>query len=159
MGKIIREKHHRLTPECYTGHQIVVFTLCVQERKSVFTNNNIVEYFRNTLLEEAHRQQCDIHMYLFMPDHLHLIIEGKSDDANILKMVNGFKQRTGYWLYQHRHEFHWQKDYYDHIIRNSEDLRKQIEYILQNPVRKGIVVDWKQFPHKGSTVYNFDEWS
>jgi len=158
MGKLIREKHHRLASECYIGHLIVAFTLCIQERKPIFADKNIVEYFRDALLDEIHKQRCDIHVYLFMPDHLHIIVEGKADDANILEMINKFKHRTGFWLYQHWREFRWQKDYYDHIIRNTDDLRKQIEYILQNPFRKEIVVDWKQFPHKGSTVYNFDEW-
>ncbi len=158
MGKLIREKHHRLAPECYIGHVIVALTMRVKASKPIFIFHNIVECFRDILLDEAHKQQCGIHVYLFMPDHLHLIIEGTSDNANILKMVNKFKQQTGYWLYQHKREFHWQKDYYDHIIRNSEDLRKQIEYILQNPVRKGIVVDWKLYPYKGSTIYNFDDW-
>ncbi|MBA4313396.1 MAG: hypothetical protein C0417_12300 [Chlorobiaceae bacterium] len=158
MGMLIREKHHRLTPDSYIGQQIVAFTLCVQQRKPIFTDNDIVEYFRKILLEEAAKQQCNIHVYLFMPDHLHLIIEGMSDHSNNLQLVDKFKHRTGCWLYLHRREFHWQKDYYDHIIRNNEDLRKQIEYILNNPVRKGFVVDCKQFPHKGSTIYNFDEW-
>ena len=155
---MVLEKHHRLTPECYIGHQIVAFTMRVKKSKSIFTFNNIVEYFRDALLYKAREQQCDIHVYLFMPDHLHLIIEGTSDNADIIKMVNKFKQRTGFWLYQHRPDFHWQKDYYDHIIRNSDDLRKQIDYILNNPVRKGIVADWKHFENKCSTINNFDEW-
>ena len=158
MGKLIREKHHRLPPECYIGHQIVAFTMCAKERKPIFYDYNVVECFRNILLREAKKRLCDIHIYLFMPDHLHLIIEGASHNTNILQMVNMFKQKTGYWLHQQRSDFKWQKDYYDHIILNNDDLRNQIRYILQNPIREGIVVDWKEYPHKGSTIYNFDEW-
>jgi putative transposase len=158
MERVIREKHHRLPAECYIGHHIIAFTLCLRERKSGFTDHNTVKIFSNILLEEASRYQSNIHIYLFMPDHLHLIVEGKSDTSNIQKMINTFKQRTGYWFYKHRPELCWQKDYYDHIIRNHEDLRKQIEYILNNPIRKGIISDWRAFPHKNSTVHNFNDW-
>jgi hypothetical protein len=50
------------------------------------------------------------------------------------------------------------KNFYDHIIRNDENYEKVIYYILNNPVRAGIVDHWKKYPYKGSTVYNFDEW-
>jgi len=33
----------------------------------------------------------------------------------------------------------WQRSAFDHIIRVGEDLKKIIEYIMNNPVRKGIV--------------------
>ena len=34
---------------------------------------------------------------------------------------------------------HWQRDFFDHRIRDNEDLREKREYILANPVRKGLV--------------------
>jgi len=48
--------------------------------------------------------------------------------------------------------------FYDHILRKDEDIPKQINYILQNPVRKGLVKNWKDYPYKGSTLYNLNEW-
>ena len=50
------------------------------------------------------------------------------------------------------------KDYYDHIIRNDEDINNQIKYILYNPVRASLVENWNEYKFKGSTVYNFEEW-
>lgn len=65
-------------------------------------------------------------------------------------------------LTDHRSDAHvylfWQKDYYDHIIRRPEDVQKHVRYILDNPVRKGLVDDWKKYPFKGSTLHDFDEW-
>lgn len=52
----------------------------------------------------------------------------------------------------------WQKDFYDHILRKDEDVKKHVMYILNNPVRRGIVENWKDYPYKGSTKFNFYEW-
>jgi len=43
-------------------------------------------------------------------------------------------------------------------MRQDEDINEQIKYILENPIRKGLVDDWKEYPFEGSTIYNFDGW-
>jgi len=44
----------------------------------------------------------------------------------------------------------WQKDFYDHVIRRHEDLSTQARYILDNPVRKGFISSWQEYPFIGS---------
>jgi hypothetical protein len=68
------------------------------------------------------------------------------------------QQKTGYWLSKNKPLYRWQKDYYDHIIRDDDDVNAQICYILLNPVRAGIISSRKNYPHRGSTIYNNDEW-
>lgn len=36
----------------------------------------------------------------------------------------------------------WQDESFDHVLRSSEGLDAKVEYVLQNPVRKGLVGDW-----------------
>lgn len=93
-----------------------------------------------------------------MPDHLHLVLEGKKEDSNVINAVNMFKQKSGFWLSNNSSQIKWQKDYYDHLIRNYEDLKNHIYYILFNPVRAKICESWKEYPFKGFTVYDFNEW-
>ncbi len=104
------------------------------------------------------KEECEAHIYLFMPDHCHFLIEGKSENSDMWKFAVDFKQRSGYWLAKNGYSEKWQKDFYDHILRRNEDVKKQIEYILKNPIRKGIVDNWKEYTFKGSTVYELDEW-
>jgi REP element-mobilizing transposase RayT len=40
----------------------------------------------------------------------------------------------------------WQRSFYDHPLRKDEDLLKVAEYIIYNPVRKGLVEDWRDYP-------------
>lgn len=93
-----------------------------------------------------------------MPDHCHLLIEGKTTDSDLIRFMKDFKQKSGYWLSKNAAGIKWQKDFYDHILRRDEDIKKQVCYILENPIRKGFADNWKEFQFKGSTMYNFNEW-
>lgn len=41
----------------------------------------------------------------------------------------------------------WQRSGFDHVIRADEDLRVIIEYLLNNPVRKGMVEKAEDYPY------------
>ncbi|MBI4548223.1 MAG: transposase [Ignavibacteriae bacterium] len=156
--KPIVEKKHRLAEEIYEGHVIVSFTLCIKNRIPIFTQHHIVNEFVRILADVRKQYGCEIIVYLFMSDHCHIILQGMHGHAKPLDAIKAFKQKTGFWLARNFPHVRWQKDFYDHILRKDEDIRKHIQYVLQNPVRKGIVDDWKKYEFKGSTVYNFAEW-
>ncbi len=44
----------------------------------------------------------------------------------------------------------WEANYYEHVLRNDEATRAVARYIVQNPVRKGIVEDYSKYPYSGS---------
>ncbi len=51
----------------------------------------------------------------------------------------------------------WKKDFYDHVIRTNEDIVTQVKCILDNPVRKGLVLSWQGYPFKGSIGCNLED--
>jgi hypothetical protein len=44
-----------------------------------------------------------------------------------------------------RHGAVWQEESFDHVLRSSEGLDAKVEYVLQNPVRKRLVMDWREY--------------
>ncbi|MBI4318379.1 MAG: transposase [Chloroflexi bacterium] len=146
----IREKHHRLPRQAYHGEVIAAFTICVDNRVRLFTDHEVVGAFINILRAAAERWSCIVGIYCFMPDHLHVILQGESPTANIWETVVEFKQRSGYWLARQRPGVVWQKDFHDHIFRHSEDIAKHVRYILDNSCRAGLVTEWEQYPFKGA---------
>ena len=92
-----------------------------------------------------------------MPDHVHLLVSGQSESSDAWAAVALFKQRTGFWLGKHRQGVCWQKDFFDHIIRRDEDLGAQVRYIAGNPVRKGLVRDWREYPFTGFIEVDLDD--
>lgn len=159
MGRIIHEQHHRLPKEFYRGFDVVSFTACVKDRVSFFTSDDRFFNRQEMLLTALKQFECSAGAYLFMPDHVHLLLRGDAEAADVLNAMKSFKHKTGFWLYRNHPLVHWQKDFYDHIVRKEEEVEKHIRYILENPVRAGLVNDWKGYPFKGSTLHNLDEWS
>jgi len=92
-----------------------------------------------------------------MPDHLHIIVEGTQEEINLLRFINHYKQKTGFWMSKNQPGVSWQKNFFDHIIRKDENLQSMIRYILENPVRKGLVSDWRDYPFKGAIGCNLDD--
>ncbi len=152
----IREKKHRLPLEYYTGQIACAFTICVKNKRVLFNNPRIINIFIELLKKASYRYNCIVPVYCFMPDHLHIILIGKEENSNLWKAISYFKQITGYWLAKNKLG-KWQKDFYDHIIRKHEDLVAQVKYVLDNPVRKGLVDNWQDYPYKGSIGINLED--
>jgi putative transposase len=143
-------KPHRLHRDAYRGEICLAVTACLEGRKPLFTDAEVVGAFIATLSDVAARWSCAVPVYCFMPDHLHLVLQGLSPRADLYGAVIEFKQRTGYWLRRNRPEASWQKGFYDHVLRESEDLTTQVRYVLDNPRRKGLVSSWDQYHFSGS---------
>ena len=84
-----------------------------------------------------------------MPDHVHILIEGKRPDSSLPVFVRDFKQRSSYVFRQRYGKALWQRSYYDHVLRTDEDIRDVARYLFENPVRKGMLEDFRQFPFSG----------
>ena len=148
----MEEKKHRLSREFYKGEVSVAFTLCLRNVAAGFSlrEPEIVDVFISSLTSIVKKTSCVIPVYCFMPDHQHLIVTGTCGSADVWKTVVHYKQKTGFWMSVNKPGMKWQKDFYDHIIRRESDIVTQVRYILDNPVRKGLVSSWHEYPFKGS---------
>jgi putative transposase len=114
----------------------------------------------DVLLQIRQRASLDgfaVAAYCFMPDHLHLLVEGGTADANLKRFVAEFKRRSGYAFARERKTRLWQGGYYDHVLRSDEDLRTCARYVLANPVRAGIVASPADYPFLGSDLWPIAE--
>lgn len=84
-----------------------------------------------------------------MPDHLHVLLSlGEGYRKSLQNWVSAFKRytsRAANELFDIRPL--WQKNFYEHTVRKEESLFDIAEYILNNPVRKGLVQEWMQYPY------------
>lgn len=158
LEKLIREKQHRLPKELYRGFRVVSLCACIKNRIPFFTTPYRFTICKEMLHITLEQFECEADVYMFMPDHVHLLLRGVSETADVLHVMRSFKRKTGFWLSQNHPSVHWQKGFYDHIIRNDETINRHIRYILDNPVRKGLVDDWKKYEFEGSTIHNLNEW-
>ncbi|HUP40490.1 MAG TPA: transposase [Vicinamibacterales bacterium] len=92
-----------------------------------------------------------------MPDHLHLVLAGTDERADFQRFMANWKQRTAYHFTQRTGESLWQESYFDHVLRDDEQTRVAIKYVLENPVRKGMVGRFDEYPHSGSDIYTAEQ--
>jgi REP element-mobilizing transposase RayT len=45
------------------------------------------------------------------------------------------------------HGTFWQHESYDHVIRNEKEFERIVTYIIENPVKAGLVEEWQQWPY------------
>jgi putative transposase len=92
-----------------------------------------------------------------MPDHLHALIEGTSEQADSRKFAHAFRQVSGFHFKQARGSRLWQEGYYDHVLREEEATLAVARYIVLNPVRAGLCADASGYRLLGSTRYTIAE--
>jgi REP element-mobilizing transposase RayT len=74
-----------------------------------------------------------------MPNHVHVVIQ-PSEDHTLDKILHSWKSFTAHQAVKRLKiagDF-WQPEYYDHLIRDDDDLIHAIEYTLNNPVAAGL---------------------
>jgi REP element-mobilizing transposase RayT len=87
-----------------------------------------------------------------MPNHLHAVVEGQTAHAQLPRFVRLAKQRAGFAFSQRTQQPLWQKSYFDRTLRPQERVADVIRYLINNPVRAGLVDRPAQYPHWGSQV-------
>ena len=99
----------------------------------------------SVVFESARRYHASGRWYLrllvLMPDHLHMLvaIEG---DASLSGIVRDFKRATARFA-----RVDWQRNFFDHRIRQEESLSEKEDYIRANPVRAGFIQPGQNWPY------------
>ena len=146
----VQEKGRGLPRQSYRGQRSVAFTLCFKGSRRLLIRPQTAALFADILASAAAKADCIVPVYCFMPDHQHLIITGIGQGSDIWKTIVSYKQRTGFFLSVYHPHLRWQKDFNDHVIRTEQNIANEVRYILDNPVRKGLVCSWEEYPFKGS---------
>ena len=143
-----KNRSNRLKDYDYSTDRPVHITICTQDKKSVFEDGTKAEIIAAELLQSAQDLEYRILCYCLMPNHFHLVISPGNTGLSLSRFLNVFKGRTAAIF---RKKFHisglWQRSAFDHVIRAGEDLKAIVEYILNNPVRKGIVATAGGYPY------------
>jgi|SRR5882672_3604450 len=99
-----------------------------------------------------HELKYDLDVAVVMPDHAHLIFTPLIDEkqctaASLAEIMKGIKGSSAHAINHRlgRHGPIWQEESFDHVLRSSESLDQKVKYVLENPVRGGLVKDWHDY--------------
>lgn len=81
-----------------------------------------------------------------MPDHVHTIVM-PYETTNLASVLRRIKGRSAYQVNRHsgRSGALWQRESFDRMVRSGDNLEKKRVYILENPVRAGLVERWEDY--------------
>ena len=99
-----------------------------------------------------HRKSYELYVAVVMPDHVHLILTPVIDAAeheinSLSEIMRTIKSASAHLINRrlNRQGHVWQEESFDHVLRSSENLDAKVDYVLRNPVRKGLVAHWQEY--------------
>jgi len=143
------------------------FTVALANRESSLLVEQI-ENLRQAFRLVKQRHPFEIVAMVVMPEHLHAIWQLPPGDADFALRWSLIK--SGFSRAIPKHEYIrpsragkrerglWQRRYWEHLIRDDNDLARHVDYIHYNPVKHGLVqraIDW---PHSSIHRYVRLEW-
>ena len=146
-----RRKNIRLHGYDYSIPANYFITIVIQDRKCLLGNisngkmvlSEVGEMVRKTLKDVTDKfEDSEIPHYVIMPNHIHFIIQNTGGDR-INEIVRWMKSlSTNRYLNSlkgrgcsHANNQLWQRNYFDHIIRNQHSYDYIANYIFANPQR------------------------
>jgi REP element-mobilizing transposase RayT len=141
----------------YLGLHQYFLTFCTHQRRTLFSTPERVTLVRTQIERAALQERVALIAYCFMPDHVHLLVEGQSDDSDCLAFISRAKQFSGFYYQARFEERLWQRYGYEHTLRSDEAVLGVVRYIVENPVRAGLTESARDYPYSGSSVYSIDE--
>lgn len=149
-GRYDHQLDHKPYGECYLKHPEVA-DIVVQE------------------LQKLDDKYYELQSYCIMPNHIHILIDtsiqlhGKNiDETNLDEeytqlndVLREFKGRSGYYCNKKlgRRGNFWQRDSYDHYVRDDTEWGNIANYIMQNPAKAGLVENSQDWQH---SYYKYD---
>jgi len=94
--------------------------------------------------------------FTIMPNHGHLVakplVQNVGQDAilpyslaRIMHSLKLYTAREANKILGRTGEF-WQHESYDHVVRDEQEWQRIIKYVLNNPVKAGLVDTWENWP-------------
>jgi len=140
----------------YIPYALVFITQVVQDRRPVFKDPRMIELLRSTLHKVKEIHPFIMSGYVFLPDHFHILIQptGTSNFSQIMHSLKmNFTKAYKESVSKTDPLKFWQKRFWDHIIRDEQDLENHLHYIHANPIKHGLVLDPGDWPYS-----SYREW-
>ncbi|MBI2918370.1 MAG: transposase [Chloroflexi bacterium] len=143
-------RHHRRSVRLpgydYSEAGAYFVTIVVQDRACAFGDvvngemqpNNTGEIVRAEWLSlPARFASIRLDAFIVMPNHLHgIIVLQDSPTPTLEQIVRAFKAVATRQIHLSTNQgFAWQRNYFEHVIRDEESLERIGEYIINNPVQ------------------------
>ncbi len=139
----------------YLKQPVYFVTLCTFDRKMILnrpTSHSVFVCF----CDAATGQGVYVGRYVLMPDHIHLFVSSTMEGMDLSAWIKSLKNTLSKsWRASAVAAPHWQKGFFDHLLRSADSYEEKWTYVAANPVRAGLVATNDEWPYQG-TICDLD---
>jgi putative transposase len=151
-----RDKHLRRLDSLWIEAPIYFITVCTAARKPILAQPAAFAILHAEFESAPSRYGWSIGRFVVMPDHLHFFCaeRGSVAPTSLSRFIGGFKQWTSKGIAQSQiaRPPLWQREFFDHLLRAEESYESKWRYVLENPVRAGLVQRSQDWPFGGEVA-------
>jgi REP element-mobilizing transposase RayT len=122
-------------------HPAFFITICCKKRGvNQLANPTVWKTMLEAILKRQEEELWICTLFMAMPDHIHAVIRFEGE-TRMPAAIRSWKR----WIAT-RCGIEWQRGFFDHRLRSQESAAQKRTYILDNPVRAGLVEkpeDWE----------------
>ena len=127
------------------------FTVVTHDRKPFLCHPENVKLLRQALRSTMERHPIEIDAFVLLPDHLHTIWTLPDDDHDFStrwrqiksyftrNCQTTFERATSTSRKTNQERAFWQRRFWEHTVKDTQDYINHVEYIHYNPVKHGLV--------------------
>ncbi|MBC8325408.1 MAG: hypothetical protein H8E27_07265 [Verrucomicrobia subdivision 3 bacterium] len=138
--------HHATTRR--PNQSVIIFlTVCVKDRRMLLAQNEIHKLLVSCWKDS---EAWLVGRYVLMPDHLHLFCAPATHPVSALRdwVFKWRGKATRQWPVASQKPI-WQKDFFDRQLRMGQSYSAKWQYVLNNPVRAGLVEESEPWAYQG----------
>jgi len=143
--------HNRLgrLDRIYVRAPIYFLTACTAQRRPLLAKKDVHEAFIR-FAKQGPAHGVWIGAYVLMPDHLHAFVALDAKRVNLSALMKSLKNVLSKKLRERGvAPPHWQKGFFDHLLRSQESAGKKWKYVRENPVRARLVAHSNEWTYLG----------
>ncbi|MGA9770535.1 MAG: transposase [Blastocatellia bacterium] len=133
----------------YAARRVYFVTIVVAQRRKIFLDRRLAQATLDCLFNLRQVMRFNLYCYCLMPDHFHALIGAGESGKTLGEICGSFKSISTRFYWQWYEGKLWQRQFFDHVIRNEQDFFETLEYIKLNPVRKDLVKMPEEWPYTG----------
>lgn len=133
-------------------------TFSTSQRMRLFVVENYVRLFLKTLYGYKRQGAFQLHAFVVMPEHVHLLITPTVTLERAIQFIKGGYSRNFGLEFGTKKEV-WQRGFTDHCIRDAHDFAFHREYIHSNPVKRALVQNAAEYKYcPAFPGFRLDSW-
>ena len=124
-------------------------TACTHGRARTLANPAVHDGLREFGICAADRGAF-VGRYVVMPDHIHFFVSIANGTLELSSWIKSLKNSLSKILRtQGTAAPHWQKGFFDHVMRSADSYSLKWDYVRANPIRAGLASSPEAWPYQG----------